>query len=81
MFSDISNIFFANGPFPATFFFISLFSSFPQLTHSLGQWLCGSVGRAVASNTRCLRFESSHQQKFIYFEHLFTVSCVLKRRK
>ena len=25
-----------------------------------GQWLCGSVGRAVASDTRGPRFESSH---------------------
>ena len=40
---------------------------------------CGSVGRAVASYTRGPRFESSHRQKFI--EHLFTVNCVLKRRK
>ena len=41
---------------------------------------CGSVGRAVASNTRGPRFESSHRQKF-YIEHLFTVNCVMKRRK
>ena len=27
---------------------------------------CGSVGRAVASNTRDLRFESRHLQNFIY---------------
>ena len=27
---------------------------------------CGSVGRAVASNTRGPRFESSHWQKFIF---------------
>ena len=27
---------------------------------------CGSVGRVVASNTRGPRFESSHQQTFIY---------------
>ena len=47
----------------------------------VGQWLCGSVGRAVASNTRGLRFESSHLQKFIYIEHSFSVNCVLKRRK
>ena len=26
---------------------------------------CGSVGRVVASNARCQRFESSHWQKFI----------------
>ena len=42
-----------------------------------GQWLCGSVGRAVASDTRCPRFESSHRQKFIYNEHLFIVNCQL----
>ena len=42
---------------------------------------CGSVGRAVASNTRDPRFKSSHGQKFIYIEHLFTLNCVLKRRK
>ena len=41
----------------------------------------GSVGKAVASNTRGPQFESSHRQKFIYIEHLFTVNCVLKRRK
>ena len=40
---------------------------------------CGSVGRAVATNTRGLRFKSSHLQKFIYI--LSTVNCVLKRRK
>ena len=48
---------------------------------NIGQWLCGSVGRAVASDTRGPRFESSHQQKFTYIEHLCTVNCVLKRRK
>ena len=42
---------------------------------------CGSVGRAVASDTRGPRFESSHWQKFIYIEHLFPVNCGLKRRK
>ena len=41
---------------------------------------CGSVGRAVASDTRGLRFKSSHWQKFIYIELLFTVNCVLKRQ-
>ena len=41
---------------------------------------CGSVGRAVASNTRGPRFESSHRQK-INIELLYTVSFVLKRRK
>jgi len=47
----------------------------------LGQWLCVSVGRVVASDTRGPWFEYSHRQKFIYIEHLFTVNCVLKRRK
>ena len=42
---------------------------------------CGSVGRAVASDTRGVQFESSHRQKFINIEHLNTVNCVLKRRK
>ena len=43
---------------------------------------CGSVGRAVASDTRGPRFESSHRQKkYIFIEHLLTVNCVLKRRK
>ena len=44
----------------------------------VGQWLCGSVGRAVASDTRGPRFKFSHRQKFI--EHLFTVSCVEKTK-
>ena len=44
------------------------------------QW-CGSDGRAVASDTRGPQIESSHQQKFIYIVHLFTLKCVLKRRK
>ena len=42
---------------------------------------CGSVGRAVASDTRGPQFKSSHRQKFINIEHLYTVNCVLKRRK
>ena len=42
---------------------------------------CGSVGRAVASDSRGPRFKSSHWQKNnIFIEHLFTVNCVLKRR-
>ena len=39
---------------------------------------CGSVGRAVASDTRGPRYESSHRQKIIYIEHLFTFKWVLK---
>ena len=43
---------------------------------------CGSVGRAVASDTRGPRFESSHRQKFINIEQLlYTVNCVMKRQK
>ena len=40
---------------------------------------CGSVGRAVASDTRGSRFESSHQQTFI--RNICLLSTVLKRRK
>ena len=36
------------------------------------------LGRAVASDTRGLQFESSHRQKFINIEHLYSVNCVLK---
>ena len=39
---------------------------------------CGSVGRAVACNTRCPRFDSSNWQNFI--EHLFIISCVEKTK-
>ena len=44
---------------------------------------CGSVGRAVALNTRGPRFDSSHRQKFILNICLLTclLSTVLKRRK
>ena len=38
---------------------------------------CGSVGRAVAFNTRGPRFDSSHRQ--IYVEHLF-VYCIEKTK-
>ena len=37
---------------------------------------CGSVGRAVASNNRGLRFESSHQEKFIYILNICFLSTV-----
>ena len=37
---------------------------------------CGSVGRAVASDTRGLRFESSHRQKFIYTLNICLLSTV-----
>ena len=39
---------------------------------------CGSVGRAVAFNTRGPRFDSSHWQNFI--EHLFIINCVEKTK-
>ena len=43
---------------------------------------CGSVGRAVDSNTRGPRvLNPVIGKKFICIEHLFTVNCVLKRRK
>ena len=37
---------------------------------------CGLVGRAVASNTRGSRFESSHWQKFIYILNIYLLSTV-----
>ena len=44
----------------------SAFDNVPHLLKNYTtQWLCGSVGRAVASNTRGQRFESSHRLKFI----------------
>ena len=42
-----------------------------------GQW-CGSVGRAVASDSRGPRFESSHWKKCIF--NIFTVNCVEKMK-
>ena len=39
---------------------------------------CGSVGRAVAFNTRGPRFDSNHQQNFI--EHMFIISCIEKTK-
>ena len=35
---------------------------------------CGSVGKAVASDTRGPRFESSHRQKFIYILNICLLS-------
>ena len=40
---------------------------------------CGSVGRAVDSNTRGPRFESSHWQNLYWA--LFTVSCIENKEK
>ena len=37
---------------------------------------CDSVGRAVASDTRRPRFESSHRQKFIYILNICFLSTV-----
>ena len=39
---------------------------------------CGSVGRAVAFNTRGPRFDSSHWPNFI--EHLFIINCFEKTK-
>ena len=39
---------------------------------------CGSVGRAVAFDTRGPRFDSSHWQNFI--EHLFIINCIEKMK-
>ena len=38
---------------------------------------CGAVGRAVASDTRGPRFESSHRRNFI---HVFTINCIEKTK-
>ena len=38
---------------------------------------CGTVGRAVASDTRGPRFESSHRQNFI---NVFTINCIEKTK-
>ena len=40
---------------------------------------CGAVGRAVASKTRGPRFESSHQQKFIYILNICLLSTVYRK--
>ena len=42
---------------------------------------CGSVGRTVNSDTRGLRFESSHRQKIIYIEHLSTSTVCVEKTK
>ena len=39
---------------------------------------CGSVGRAVAFDTRGPRFDSRHRQNFI--EHLFIINCIEKTK-
>ena len=39
------------------------------------------VAQLVERSLPIPRFESSHQQKFINIEHLYTVNCVLKRQK
>ena len=53
-----------------------LFSAFRNYAHFLGSG-CGSFGRAVASDNRGPRFESSHQRNFI---HLFTINCIEKTK-
>ena len=42
---------------------------------------CGSVGRAVTSNTRGPRFESSHRQKLIYILNYCLLSTVYWKTK
>ena len=46
--------------------------------YALGGSGCGSVGRAVASDTTDPRFESRHRQTLI--KHLFSVNCVEKTK-
>ena len=41
---------------------------------------CDSVGRAVASYVRGLRFKSSHRQTFISDINFFTVNCIEKTK-
>ena len=41
---------------------------------------CGSVGRAVASDDRGPRFETSFRQTFIKNIYLFTVDCIKKTK-
>ena len=42
---------------------------------------CGSVGRAVDSDTRGPRFDSSHQQNLYgTFGYLFTINCIEKTK-
>ena len=43
---------------------------------------CGSVGRAVAFNTRGPWFDSSHRQNFIeyLFVNLFFINCIKKTK-
>ena len=41
-------------------------------------WLCGSVGRVVASDTWGLQFESSHRQNLL---NICLLSAVLKDEK
>ena len=65
-------------PFPSALWPFDLFTSTNNRDKGSG---CVSVGRAVASDIRGPWFKSSHRQKFIYIEHLFTVNCVLKRQK
>ena len=54
------------------FFFLKFGSSKGTIVASVGS-CCGSVGRAVASNSRGPQFKSSHRQKLYW---TFTVSCI-----
>ena len=53
--------------------FSSFSTVFKQLRFGSG---CGSVGRAVASDSRGLLFESSHRQKIIYILNICLLSTV-----
>ena len=54
-------------------------ASYVKVELSLGSG-CGSVGRAVASDARGLRFESSHRQTFISDIYLFEKTKIKKKR-
>ena len=59
----------------------SLAFALPKLYFCMGSG-CGSVGRAVAFNTRGPRFDSSHRQNFIehLFVNLFIINCIEKTK-
>ena len=59
----------------------SLAFALPKLYFCMGSG-CGSVGRAVAFNTRGPWFDSSHRQNFIeyLFVNLFFINCIKKTK-
>ena len=56
------------------------FGHYPSQTVSIVGSGCGSVGRAVTSDTLRSAVGIQSSAKIIYIEHLFTVNCVLKRQ-